>query len=91
MKGVFPDKLKITKIIPTFKAGNKENYKVISPIQYGFRENMSTSYILTELVNKITASLGSKLLTMGVFICLNKILIQVIINCFVKKIKLFIK
>ena len=101
--GVFPDKLKIAKIIPIFKAGNKENctnyrtisilpqfskileklfntrlsafvdkYKVINPSQYGFRENMSTSYALTELVNEITASLDSKMHTMGVFIDLKK-------------------
>ena len=83
----FSDKQKIAKIIPIFKAGNKENctnyrpisllpqfskilvklfntrlsafvdkYKVINPSQYGFRENMSTSYALTELVNEITSS-----------------------------------
>ena len=55
------------------------------PSQYGFRENMSTSYALTELVNEITASLDSKMHTMGVFIDLKKLLIQLIINCFVKQ------
>ena len=34
-----------------------EKYKVISPTQYGFRENMSTCFALTELVDEITASL----------------------------------
>ena len=33
---------------------------------------MSTSYVLTELVNEITASLDSKMHTMGVFIDLKK-------------------
>ena len=44
----------------------------INPSQYGFCENMSTSYALTELVNEITASLDSKIHTMGVFIDLKK-------------------
>ena len=47
-------------------------YNVISPAQYGFRENMSTSHALTELVDEITASLDHKLCTMGVFIDLKK-------------------
>ena len=45
---------------------------VISPTQYGFRENMSTCFALTELVDEITASLDTKLCTMGVFIDLKK-------------------
>ena len=49
-----------------------EKYKVISPTQYGFRENMSTCFALTELVDEITASLDNKLCTMGVFIDLKK-------------------
>ena len=49
-----------------------EKYKVISPTQYGFRENMSTCFALTELVDEITASLDQKLCTMGVFIDLKK-------------------
>ena len=47
-------------------------YKVISPTQYGFRENMSTCFALTELVDEITAYLDKKLCTMGVFIDLKK-------------------
>ena len=49
-----------------------EKYKVISPTQYGFRENMSTYFALTELVDEITASLDNKLCTMGVSIYLIK-------------------
>ena len=49
-----------------------DKYKVINPSQYGFRENMSTSYAPTELVNEITTSLDSKMHTMGVFIDLKK-------------------
>ena len=49
-----------------------ETYKVISPTQYGFRENMSTCFALTELVDEITASPDKKVCTMGVFIDLKK-------------------
>ena len=96
-------KMKIAKIIPIFKSGDREDctnyrpisllpqiskiletlfnrrlteflekYKVISPTQYGFRENMSTCFALTELVDEVTASLDQKLCTMGVFIDLKK-------------------
>ena len=40
-------------------------YKVISPTQYGFRENMSTCFALTELVDEITASLDKKSMHYG--------------------------
>ena len=101
--GVFPEKMKVAKIIPIYKSGKRSDctnyrpisllpqiskileklfnarltaflnrYNVISPAQYGFRENMSTSHALTELVDEITASLDHKLCTMGVFIDLKK-------------------
>ena len=101
--GVFPDKLKIAKVIPVFKSGIKEdcsNYRpisllpqfskileklfnsrlsafidknnIINPSQYGFRENMSTTYALTELINEITSSLNNKMYYIGVFIDLKK-------------------
>ena len=76
----------LEKLFNTRLSAFVDKYKVINPNQYGFRENMSTSYALTELVNEITASLDSKMHTMGVFIDLTKkLLIQLIINCFVKK------
>ena len=45
---------------------------IINPSQYGFRENMSTSYALTELINEITSSLNNKMYSIGVFIDLKK-------------------
>ena len=88
--GVFPDKMKISKVVPLFKSGEKNvftNYRpisllpqfskmleklynermdtflnkhdILSPSQYGFRSNMSTSQALLELVEKITSSLDN--------------------------------
>ena len=45
---------------------------IINPSQYGFRENMSTTYALTELINEITSSLRNKVYSIGVFIDLKK-------------------
>ena len=44
-----------------------EKYKVISPTQYGFRENMSPCFALTELVDDITASLDKKKYVLWVY------------------------
>ena len=49
-----------------------ESSDIINPSQYGFRENMSTSYLLTELINEITSSLNNKMYSIGVFIDLKK-------------------
>ena len=62
-----------------------EKYKVISPTQYGFREIMSTCFALNELVDEITASLDTKVCTMGVFIYLKKPLTLWTINYCAKK------
>ena len=45
---------------------------IINPSQYGFCENMSTTYALTELINEITSSLNNKMYSIGVFIDLKK-------------------
>ena len=39
---------------------------------YGFNENMSTSYALTELINEITSSQNNKIYYSGVFVDLKK-------------------
>ena len=45
---------------------------IINPSQYGFREHMSTSNALTELINKITSSLNNKMYYISVFVDLIK-------------------
>ena len=103
LSGVFPDKMKIAKIIPLFKSGSKNefnnyrpisllpqlskileklfnnrlnkfvtNSKILNSCQYGFREGISTSHALVELVNEITNSLNKKKHSIGVFIDLRK-------------------
>ena len=52
-----------------------DKHKVISPNQYGFHENMSTFFALTELVKEISASLDNTVHIVGVSIDL---------NCFIK-------
>ena len=97
--GVIPDKMKIAKVVPLFKSGEKNvftNYRpisllpqfskileklynermdtflnkhdILSPCQYGFRSNMSTSHALLELVEEITSSLDNKKYSVGIFI-----------------------
>ena len=101
--GVFPDKMKIAKVVPLFKSGEKNvftNYRpisllpqfskileklynermdtflnkhdILSPSQYGFRSNMSTSQALLDLTEEITSSLDNKKYSVGIFIDLKK-------------------
>ena len=101
--GVFPELMKIAKVVPLFKSGKNNvftNYrpvsllpqfskileklfnrrlekfldknKILSNTQYGFRENMSTSLALMELIEDVTQSLDAHKHTIGVFIDLKK-------------------
>ena len=47
-------------------------YSILSPSQYGFRSNMSTSHALIELVEEITASLDNNKYAIGIFVDLKK-------------------
>ena len=101
--GLFPSKMKIAKVVPLFKSGEKgvftnyipisllpqfskileklyndrldkflSKYDVLSPSQYGFRSNMSTSRALLGLVEEITNALDNKKYAIGVFVDLKK-------------------
>ena len=101
--GVFPDKMKITKVIPLFKTGENSNftdyrpvsllpqfskileklfdvrlkkcidkYQLLSNSQDGFRNNMSISLALVDLVEELSSNIDNKLFTVGVFIDLKK-------------------
>ena len=103
LSGIFPDRMKIAKIIPLFKSGSKteiNNYRPISLLpqfskilekiynnrlnnfittsnilnscQYGFRQGVSTSHALVDLVSEITNSLNKRKHAIGVFIDLRK-------------------
>ena len=104
-QGIFPDEMKIARIIPLFKSGDKQNVSNYRPIsllpqfskilekifnnrlmnflnsnnllylrQYGFRQNMSTSMAIMELVENITNAMdnGKFTIYVGVFIDLKK-------------------
>ena len=43
-------------------------HDILSPSQYGFRSNMSTSQALLELIEEITSSLDNKKYSVGIFI-----------------------
>ena len=49
-----------------------KKYDILSPSQYGFRSNMSTTHALLELVEEITSSLDNNKYAIGVFIDLKK-------------------
>ena len=109
--GVFPDKMKIAKVIPVFKSGDKkvytnykpvsllpqfskvlekvfnkrlniflEKYELLSNSQYGFKNKRSTSQALLDVIEKLTKALDSKHITVGVFIDLKILSIQLIIG-----------
>ena len=91
--GVFPDELKLAKVIPVYKAGSSmelSNYRPISVVnlfkklmynslvsyfdkynilyqtQFGFRHGHSSHHALITLVNKITQSLDSGDMVIGI-------------------------
>ena len=103
VSGIFPDALKIAKVVPVFKNGDAKcisNYRPISVLptiskitekivfnrlskyltdhsilhsnQFGFREKLSTSMALLELIDKLTEAADNKLTSIGVFIDLAK-------------------
>ena len=49
-----------------------DRYSILNDNQYGFRKNRSTSLALLELVEKLTAGLDNKDITIGIFVDLKK-------------------
>ena len=104
--GIFPDELKLARVVPIFKSGDSSkiyNYRPISILpffpkiyerlmynnvfnfmnekelsykyQFGFRQNHSTQQAIISLVDKITKSLDSGDIVIGVILDLKKRLI----------------
>ena len=59
--GVFPDNMKVAKVVPLFKAGDRslfnerldkfiDKFQLLNNCQYGFRSQMSASHALLDLV-----------------------------------------
>ena len=76
LKGMFLSKLKIAKVVPSFKRGDPEirsNYRPISllptiiyPLQFGFQENHSIDHALISVTETIRRSLDNKKYGCGV-------------------------
>ena len=49
-----------------------KKYDILSPNQYGFRSNMSTTHALLELVEEMTSSLDNNKYAIGVFVDFKK-------------------
>ena len=62
-----------------------DKYNILSPSQYGFRSNMSTSHALIELVEEIIASLDNNKYVIGIFVDLKKAFDNVNYNVLAKK------
>ena len=95
-QGHFPSELKLAKVIPIYKSGDKqiiENYRPISVLpfffanyvlnfldehsilyahQYGFRRGHATSHAIISLVEKVSHSLDTGKIVVGVFLDLKK-------------------
>ena len=103
INGVFPDSLKIGKIVPIHKKGPKneccnyrpitllsplskifekyiyeqmytylEKFKLLTPNQFGFRQNCATSQAVRQLYDDFLENLDKKKITCSVFIDLSK-------------------
>ena len=80
MTGVFPSALKTTKVVPVFKKFFKRLYiflnnnNIIYNLQFGFRQQYSTSHALINITENIRKALDDRNIGCGVFVDLQKAL-----------------
>ena len=82
--GIFPNQMKIAKVIPVFKSGNLPNVQNDGPYslktscnilfanQHGFRMGHSTTTALLNFIDKVSHAIDSKQFTIALFLELSK-------------------
>ncbi|XP_065681560.1 uncharacterized protein LOC136095207 [Hydra vulgaris] len=72
-QGIFPDKLKVARVIPIRKSGDETNANnILYSKQFGFKKRHSTDQAIVHLVHDIFKSFDEDKYTLGVFIDLSK-------------------
>ena len=80
LSDIFPDLLKVAKVVPVFQKGDSlivDNYRPISLLsyegQFGFREKHSTELAFLQLMDWIISALDQKHLPSSIFMDLSKV------------------
>ncbi|XP_065683760.1 uncharacterized protein LOC136096452 [Hydra vulgaris] len=71
-QGIFPDKLKVARVMPVLKSGDATyNNNILYNKQFGFKKDHSTDQAYVHLVHGILKSFDENKYTLGVFIDLS--------------------